>query len=73
MKHRFNQLTTSVLLLFGLVTSLGIPVSALAADKPNIVVIWGDDIVESNISALSFGLMGYQTPNIGQVGDAVSL
>jgi arylsulfatase len=43
--------------------------SALAAEqaKPNIVVIWGDDIGESNISAYSFGLMGYQTPNIDRV------
>ena len=41
--------------------------AAQAADKPNIVVIWGDDIGESNISALSFGLMGYQTPNIDRL------
>jgi arylsulfatase len=41
--------------------------SALAADKPNILVIWGDDIGQSNISAYSMGLMGYQTPNIDRV------
>jgi arylsulfatase A-like enzyme len=41
--------------------------TANAADKPNIVVIWGDDIGESNISAYSFGLMGYQTPNIDRL------
>ena len=35
--------------------------------KPNIVVIWGDDIGESNVSAYSFGLMGYQTPNIDRL------
>jgi arylsulfatase len=35
-----------------------------AQDKPNIVVIWGDDIGQSNISAYTHGLMGYQTPNI---------
>jgi len=40
---------------------------ANAADKPNIVVIWGDDIGESNISAYSFGLMGYKTPNIDRI------
>ncbi len=40
---------------------------AVAADKPNIVVIWGDDIGQSNISAYSRGLMGYQTPNIDRI------
>ena len=39
--------------------------SAMAAEgKPNILVIWGDDIGQTNISAYSNGLMGYQTPNI---------
>ncbi|MDB5344761.1 MAG: sulfatase [Schlesneria sp.] len=36
--------------------------------KPNILVIWGDDIGISNISAYSDGLMGYLTPNIDRVG-----
>ena len=40
---------------------------ALAADKPNIIVIWGDDIGISNVSAYSEGLMGYQTPNIDRI------
>ncbi len=35
--------------------------------KPNILVIWGDDIGISNISAYSNGLMGYTTPNIDRV------
>jgi Sulfatase len=35
--------------------------------KPNIVIIWGDDIGQSNISAYSHGLMGYKTPNIDRV------
>jgi len=38
-----------------------------AADKPNILVIWGDDIGQSNISAYTMGLMGYRTPNIDRV------
>jgi len=37
------------------------------ARKPNIVIIWGDDIGQSNISAYSKGLMGYQTPNIDRI------
>jgi arylsulfatase A-like enzyme len=35
--------------------------------KPNIVIIWGDDIGQSNISAYTLGLMGYKTPNIDRI------
>ena len=42
------------------------PVHA-AKDKPNILVIFGDDIGISNISAYSDGLMGYETPNIDRI------
>jgi arylsulfatase A-like enzyme len=35
--------------------------------KPNICIIWGDDIGQSNISAYTHGLMGYKTPNIDRV------
>ncbi len=42
-------------------------VSALAADKPNILVIWGDDVGQSNISAYTRGMMGYHTPNIDRI------
>jgi Sulfatase len=34
---------------------------------PNIVVIWGDDIGITDLSAYSFGLMGFRTPNIDRV------
>ncbi len=40
---------------------------AVAADKPNILVIWGDDVGRSNISAYTMGMMGYQTPNIDRI------
>jgi len=39
-----------------------------SAKKPNILVIWGDDIGIANISAYSSGLMGYETPNIDRIG-----
>ena len=42
---------------------------ALAADKPNIVVIWGDDIGRSNLSTFTEGMMGYHTPNIDRIAD----
>jgi arylsulfatase len=38
-----------------------------AAGKPNILIIWGDDIGIANISAYSNGLMGYETPNIDRI------
>ena len=41
--------------------------AAHAQSKPNILVIWGDDIGQSNISAYTFGLVGYRTPNIDRV------
>ncbi len=41
--------------------------SAQEAKRPNIVVIWGDDVGRSNISAYTHGVMGYQTPNIDRV------
>jgi arylsulfatase A-like enzyme len=37
--------------------------------KPNILVIWGDDIGTTNISAYSDGLMGYTTPNIDRIAN----
>ena len=41
--------------------------AAAATQKPNILVIWGDDIGRDNISAYSQGIMGYQTPNIDRL------
>ena len=40
---------------------------ASSKGKPNILVIWGDDIGISNLSCYSHGLMGYQTPNIDRL------
>ena len=37
--------------------------------KPNILVIWGDDIGISNLSCYSDGLMGYRTPNIDRIAE----
>jgi arylsulfatase A-like enzyme len=37
------------------------------SDKPNILVIWGDDIGIANLSCYTHGLMGYQTPNIDRI------
>ena len=56
--------------LLTLIGAIGLWVSTAAAqDKPNILVIWGDDIGQSNISAYTFGLVGYRTPNIDRIAD----
>ncbi|HQY20468.1 MAG TPA: arylsulfatase [Ignavibacteria bacterium] len=36
--------------------------------KPNILIIWGDDIGQFNISVYNNGMMGYRTPNIDSIG-----
>ena len=41
----------------------------MATEKPNILIIWGDDIGWWNISFNSRGQMGYRTPNIDRVGN----
>ncbi len=43
--------------------------TSYAADKPNILVIMGDDVGITNISAYSHGLMGYQTPNLDKIAN----
>ena len=56
------------IILAMMVTLLYVVAPAQAADgKPNILVIWGDDIGRDNISAYSLGIMGYQTPNIDRL------
>src|SRR5258706_9619237 len=38
-----------------------------AAKKPNILIIWGDDIGQFNVSAYNQGMMGFKTPNIDRI------
>jgi arylsulfatase len=42
---------------------------AQAADKPNILVIWGDDIGWSNLGSYNHAVMGYETPNIDRIAN----
>ncbi len=56
------RLTTLLLFLF---TSI----STAADDKPNILIIWGDDVGPFNISAYNDGMMGYKTPNIDRIAN----
>ena len=55
----------STLLVLAATAWLSMP--AAAQDKPNILIIWGDDIGQFNVSAYNMGMMGYQTPNIDRI------
>jgi arylsulfatase A-like enzyme len=61
--------TTHAIAALALATPLLISAAAQAQQpqRPNIVVIWGDDIGQSDISAYSRGLMGFKTPNIDRI------
>ena len=61
MKKTILAMGVSLLLVGGLF--------AQKTDKPNILVIWGDDIGWGNISAYNHGMMGYQTPNIDRIAN----
>jgi arylsulfatase A-like enzyme len=54
-------------LFLGLFLLLAATSVARAADKPNVLVIWGDDIGTWNISHNNRGMMGYKTPNIDRI------
>src|SRR5262249_46350715 len=41
--------------------------AAAEGKKPNILVIFGDDVGQTNLSAYSFGVVGYHTPNIDRI------
>ena len=60
---------TQRLWLLATVAILALSASAAAQDKPNILVIWGDDIGWFNISAYNMGMMGYKTPNIDRIAN----
>ena len=50
-------------------TILGFSLPSFAADKPNVLVIWGDDVGMWNISAYHRGMMGGSTPNIDRIAN----
>jgi arylsulfatase len=53
------------------VLALILPLQLFAkTDKPNILIIWGDDIGWMNVGAYNRGMMGYKTPNIDSIADA---
>lgn len=66
-KKHFYRSMFMVVVTLAVQAMITLPVSAANAEKPNILVIWGDDIGQSNISYYTHGLMGYKTPNIDRV------
>jgi len=54
--------------LVGLLASLTTVSAWAQGSKPNILVIWGDDIGWQNVSSYGLGTMGYTTPNIDSIG-----
>ncbi len=61
-KHLYPLLTLTVM-------SLLTVMPLAAAEKPNMLVIWGDDIGFWNLSTNNMGMMGYQTPNIDRIAN----
>src|SRR3970282_1940374 len=66
MSRKSNTVLRIILFLLAAVSLLSGAAHA-QAKKPNIVVIWGDDIGYWNISAYNQGMMGYKTPNIDRI------
>src|SRR3954469_8701983 len=63
--HRSSALFALTILVASLTYLTGVAVAQQS--KPNIVVIWGDDIGWYNLSAYNMGVMGYKTPNIDRI------
>jgi len=63
----YAKISLSVVAVTALFCAAAPPAAKAQAKKPNIVIIWGDDIGQSDVSAYSHGLMGFKTPNIDRV------
>jgi len=68
LNHRMSRTLAAIGTVLA-VLSFPMPAMAQAQPaKPNILVIWGDDIGWQNVSAYGMGTMGYTTPNIDRIG-----
>jgi arylsulfatase len=63
----FPPLRLFVLMLVALLAALWFGPALAQGSKPNILVIWGDDIGQFNVGAYNMGMMGYKTPNIDRI------
>ena len=64
-----NRQTANIFLALLIGLYLSVSAAYAQTEKPNIVVIWGDDIGRTNISVFSKGVMGYRTPNIDRIAN----
>ncbi len=63
-----SRMTAACIVAVGVVLAATSSAGAQApASRPNILVIFGDDIGQTNVSAYSFGVMGYKTTNIDRL------
>ncbi len=69
MKTRIFKKTKRQKLLYLLVFVFMVQMINAQTKKPNILVIFGDDIGQSNVSAYTKGMVGYKTPNIDRIAD----
>src|SRR3954451_9286690 len=67
--NTYSYIRRNLLISLAAVTVAGAPAAAQQAQKPNIVVIMGDDIGYWNISAYNRGQMGYRTPNLDRIAN----
>jgi arylsulfatase len=64
---RYRWLTGWAVVALVCAVTIAAPPAAAVDKKPNILVIWGDDIGWFNVSAYNRGMMGYKTPNIDRI------
>ena len=64
-KNRCKQFVFYIVAMIGIAGTTPV----FAANKPNILVIWGDDIGYWNVSHNNRGMMGYKTPNIDRIAN----
>ncbi|WNC70440.1 arylsulfatase [Thalassotalea psychrophila] len=67
--NKFSKIVAGV----SLIAMSGAALATTDTSRPNILAIWGDDIGQSNISAYTHGMMGYQTKNIDRIANEGAL
>ena len=63
----------SAIIILSALASVVPQAHAATSKKPNILILWGDDIGYWNISAYNQGMMGYKTPNIDSIAKSGAL